>query len=90
MKKTLLLSFSFVLIILSNKALAQSWVEKMQDPTVNFYDVQKAFNDYFDKGKQKQLKEEQKHELKELKEMHEQEEKAAKAGRPLKSYKRET
>jgi PKD repeat protein len=35
----------FVLVLCSvNISRSQSWVEKMQDPTVNFYDVQKAFN----------------------------------------------
>jgi photosystem II stability/assembly factor-like uncharacterized protein len=39
---TLLLTFS-----LSGGLYAQDWVEKMKNPDVNFYDVQKAFNKYY-------------------------------------------
>ena len=47
MKRIILFS-SFVALTLSvNTAFSQTWVEKMQDPNVNFYDVQKTFNDYY-------------------------------------------
>ncbi|MDF2437905.1 MAG: hypothetical protein K0Q95_2281, partial [Bacteroidota bacterium] len=37
--------FAFILTVLfSNTSLSQSWVEKMQDPSINFYEVQKAFS----------------------------------------------
>mgnify|MGYP003477911183 CR=1 FL=1 len=39
---TLLLTFS-----LTGGLYAQDWVEKMKNPDVNFYDVQKAFNKYY-------------------------------------------
>jgi PKD repeat protein len=32
---------------------AQDWVQMMQDPSVNFYDVQKAFNKYWEKNERK-------------------------------------
>ena len=37
---------------------SQTWVEKMQDPTVNFYDVQKSFNDYYKNSEREHRKEE--------------------------------
>ena len=27
---------------------AQTWVELMEDPSVNFYDIQKSFNEYWE------------------------------------------
>ncbi len=47
MKKFLLFSSFFALTSIVNTAFSQTWVDKMQDPTINFYDVQKAFNDYY-------------------------------------------
>jgi PKD repeat protein len=41
----LLLSFFFG----SSGLLAQDWVRKMQDPNLNFYEVQKSFNSYWEK-----------------------------------------
>lgn len=31
-----------------SSAFAQNWVEKMQDPNVNFYEVQRSFNEYWE------------------------------------------
>ncbi|NVN95836.1 MAG: T9SS type A sorting domain-containing protein [Bacteroidetes bacterium] len=39
--------FIIALICFYNQSFAQDWVEKMQDPKVNFYDVQKSFNEYW-------------------------------------------
>ena len=47
MKKTVLFSLCVVFTFFVNKTSSQTWVEQMQDPNVNFYDVQKAFNDYY-------------------------------------------
>ena len=47
MKKRILFSSLAVLAMSVNTAFSQTWVEKMQDPNVNFYDVQQAFNDYY-------------------------------------------
>lgn len=44
MKKHVLSLFIIFSLLLSKTAVSQSWQEKMQDPSVNFYDVQKAFN----------------------------------------------
>ena len=33
--------------LLSGSLNAQDWVKKMQDPSVNFYDVQQSFNKYW-------------------------------------------
>ncbi|MEO6304002.1 MAG: glycosyl hydrolase, partial [Bacteroidia bacterium] len=44
MKKIVLL---FAAAIISNNYLAQEWVEKVQSPNANFYEVQKDFYDYF-------------------------------------------
>ncbi|MGY8987704.1 MAG: WD40/YVTN/BNR-like repeat-containing protein, partial [Flavobacteriales bacterium] len=43
MKKILL-----ILLIIPHFLFSQSWVEKMQDPTQNFYDIQREFNDYWE------------------------------------------
>ncbi len=53
MKKIILFSSFVALTISVNTALSQTWVEKMQDPNVNFYDVQKTFNDYYKDSEQK-------------------------------------
>ncbi len=48
MKTLLRIVFAFIIAVLfpftSN---AQDWVSKMQDPNVNFYDVQREFNSYY-------------------------------------------
>jgi PKD repeat protein len=75
MKKTTLFFLSFVLVISVKTVHSQTWVDKMQDPTVNFYDVKTTFNTDFDTDKQKELKREQKQERKEKREKAEQEEK---------------
>ncbi|MFL5754463.1 MAG: PKD domain-containing protein [Bacteroidia bacterium] len=46
MKKLLAIGFCSVLVL---NASAQKWVQKMMDPTVNFYDVQKSFNKHWKK-----------------------------------------
>ena len=58
MKKNLSLTGLLMLILMSASSFlhAQDWVSKMQDPTVNFFEVQKSFNKYFVK-KDKKLKE---------------------------------
>ena len=49
------LSFLSLIIVFSfYKSSAQDWVKKMQDPTVNFYDVQKSFNAYWKKEERKE------------------------------------
>ncbi|MFI5149173.1 MAG: T9SS type A sorting domain-containing protein [Bacteroidia bacterium] len=48
MKKSLL-PFMLGLVFMSFQLNAQDWVQMMQDPNVNFYDVQKAFNKYWAK-----------------------------------------
>jgi hypothetical protein len=48
MKKSLIL-FSLIFSFIQLKS--QDWVEKMQNPEVNFYDVQKSFNEYW-KGRE--------------------------------------
>ena len=47
MKIKLLLSTATIFSMTVITAFSQTWVEKMQDPTVNFYEVQQSFNDYF-------------------------------------------
>lgn len=37
-----------IVILISNNLFSQEWVEKMQDPNVNFYEVQKSFNKYWE------------------------------------------
>jgi hypothetical protein len=44
MKKPLLLSF---LLLLTCRMPAQSWIDMLQQPGENFYDIQKAFNNYW-------------------------------------------
>ena len=58
MKKTLLFSFSLLLTTFIKTGYSQTWVEKMQNPTVNFYDVQKSFNDYYKNTELKHRKKE--------------------------------
>jgi len=43
MKKNYSQIFFAFLVLTTAPAMAQSWVSKMQDPSANFYDVQKAF-----------------------------------------------
>ena len=38
----------------SHFSFSQDWVKKMQDPNVNFYDVQKSFNKYWEKEEKKE------------------------------------
>jgi PKD repeat protein len=52
MKKLALFLILFLSFSLS-PIHAQDWVQKMQDPTVNFYDVQKSFNTYWQKNEKK-------------------------------------
>jgi len=40
--------------LLSATSFSQDWVTKLQDPSVNFYDVQKSFNDYWKKEEKKE------------------------------------
>src|ERR1051326_6275154 len=40
----------FVAVLFTSSLFAQDWVKMMQDPTVNFYDVQNAFNQYYNKA----------------------------------------
>jgi PKD repeat protein/photosystem II stability/assembly factor-like uncharacterized protein len=51
LRKTLLL---FVLLFASDLILAQDWVKKMSDPSVNFYDVQSSFDTYWKKEERKE------------------------------------
>ncbi len=44
------------LLLMLTTAPAQDWVRMMQDPTVNFYDVQKAFYKYMEKMERKKKK----------------------------------
>ncbi len=48
MRRILLAVFLTLPFLLSNQAKAQEWVRKMQDPEVNFYEVQKSFYEYWD------------------------------------------
>lgn len=53
-KKIPLLFILFSILLFGDYSFAQDWVHKMNDPSVNFYDVQKSFNSYW---KQKERKE---------------------------------
>jgi PKD repeat protein/photosystem II stability/assembly factor-like uncharacterized protein len=44
----------FCTLFLSQHSFAQDWVKKMQDPSVNFYDVQKSFRKYWEKEERKE------------------------------------
>ena len=39
---------------ISIPSFSQDWVKKMQDPSVNFYDVQKSFNKFWEKEEKKE------------------------------------
>lgn len=43
----------FLLLFWSSAIYAQEWVTKMNDPSVNFYDVQKSFNKYYEEYERK-------------------------------------
>jgi len=61
MKKHQLRSITLLITILFTSGLfAQDWVNKMQDPNVNFYEVQKAFYKYYNKAEQKLEREKRK------------------------------
>ncbi|HXC04973.1 MAG TPA: PKD domain-containing protein, partial [Bacteroidia bacterium] len=47
--KKIILACLLGFLVMSTHVRAQDWVQLMQDPTVNFYDVQKAFNKYWAK-----------------------------------------
>jgi hypothetical protein len=48
MKKPLLLALTFLLIVTSKENYAQvSWIQLMHDTNANFYDIQKAFYDWY-------------------------------------------
>lgn len=44
----------FVAIIVAQDISAQDWVTKMQDPNVNFYDVQESFNKFWEREEKKE------------------------------------
>ncbi|MGB0523898.1 MAG: VPS10 domain-containing protein [Flammeovirgaceae bacterium] len=44
MKRLILLTLT---LFIFPESYGQDWVKKMQDPNVNFYEVQKSFNDYY-------------------------------------------
>ena len=51
MKKHLLsISILFAIIVMPSFVKAQDWVSMMKDPHVNFFEVQKAFNTYYEKA----------------------------------------
>ncbi len=52
MKKNILITLIGFAISFSGLR-AQDWVQMMQDPSVNFYDVQKAFNAYWEKNERR-------------------------------------
>jgi len=45
-----------ILLIVSNSVVlfSQNWVKKMENPSVNFYDIQKEFNNYWKKQERKE------------------------------------
>lgn len=46
-----------VTLLPNNKAVAQDWLNKLKDPSVNFYEVQKSFNNYYhQKERKKKIK----------------------------------
>jgi PKD repeat protein len=47
MKKHIPFLLLFFVFISAKTVVSQSWVEKMQDPSVNLYDVQQAFEQYW-------------------------------------------
>ena len=48
------LSVSLLAILIVNSAQSQDWAKKMNDPSVNFYDVQSSFNTYWKKEERKE------------------------------------
>ncbi len=58
MKKFILFSLSAILALTVKTAISQTWVEKMQNPDVNFYDVQKSFNQYYKNSEKEHRKDE--------------------------------
>lgn len=82
MKKLKFFLIAFALIfsgnIFSQRQSAQTWVEMMQDPTVNFYDVQKAFQKYYG-NKEKEHRKEEAREKKEAAEKYAKQQKKLKA-----------
>jgi PKD repeat protein len=42
------LSFSALFVLLSQFLVAQTYVDMMQDPSANFYDIQREFNNYWE------------------------------------------
>ncbi len=48
--------FSLLLVssFISIPSFSQDWVKKLQDPTVNFYDVQKSFNKFWEREEKKE------------------------------------
>ena len=54
MLRKLLFLLLIIAVLPKEKAIAQDWVNKMKDPSVNFYDVQKSFNDYWKKEERKE------------------------------------
>ncbi len=48
MRHILLAGFLTLAFLLPDKTEAQEWVRKMQNPDLNFYEVQKSFNEYWD------------------------------------------
>lgn len=66
MRKALLLTCLFILtLLLPDHLFAQDWVAKMRDHSVNFFEVQKAFNKYYQK-KEKELEKKQRRSKKDL------------------------
>ena len=48
------LPFLLACLFVYQSASAQDWIRKMNDPTVNFYDVQSSFNRYWKKEERKE------------------------------------
>ncbi|MBL7889976.1 MAG: T9SS type A sorting domain-containing protein [Bacteroidia bacterium] len=48
------LSISLLAILVVNSVQSQDWAKKMNDPSVNFYDVQSSFNTYWKKEERKE------------------------------------
>ena len=38
----------FVLLFFPFFIFSQDWIDQMQDPSNNFYDIQRSFNDYWE------------------------------------------
>ena len=65
MNKILRLCFVALLLFAASASFAQDWVKMMQDPSVNFCDVQKAYNKWYRKSG-KEIDREHRREQKEL------------------------